>query len=553
MARIKLILVIVLFFVSFNSFSQDWSFFDKLSNTTDNKGIFKGQGGIYAFGSFENNLAILPLSLNSSGNLGAAIFLAKYNYNGSVEKLKSYCSTQNFSNVYMTEGKHNDFYLCFSFIDSVQIGDSVIHSLGEEDLALVKIQADTITWFKHFKCPKLIAAGDIKADNNGDVLIAGIYSDSIAYFNQDTITVTGTGAYPFFIKIDTLGNIKWVKEVAGVENQGGAGKIKIDNHNNYYLFLSVSSPALAKFDNTNPNNDITLNYWGSTSCLVKYSSLGQYKWAFHYGSTSVVSAIQYGAEVTLDNDNNTYICGTHFLSGGQITLKGGLNFTGGNDFDYYLIKVDSTGEVVWARESESFDNEYCHDVAVNKKGEVFVLGDFGITASADGKTITSQGSSNIFLSCYDTAGNHKWLKGIGGSGYDYDNKLLIDSNDNLLVMGITSSAPAYFDNDTYTADFNNQLFIARMTPYAIGLEGLSKNETIVVYPNPSNGILQVSFPRNMYTDLSMYNNIGQQVRYNKLNKNVMNTTIDCSALASGTYFLQCSNDNEFINKKIIIK
>ncbi len=557
MSKLCYISFCLLLFFSIKCSAQDWSFFDKVMGSLESQSAncVRTDTGIYIVGVYEGSFSVPPLSINS-GPLGSkSIALAKYDYNGTIKSLKSY-GNGNIMNqsVNYAQGLSGEHYFAFVFKDTMQLGQYTLISFGDEDIAICKILDDSVHWAKNFGSKwkdNLISSRNVlQVDNNGEILLCGNYSDT-AHFDNDTIIINNWGTFPFFLKMDTLGNILWLKEVAGSQNGGNPTAVNIDAENNSYLLCAINSTNTVNIDGYNPNLGVLYN--GYSSCLIKYNEQGVFQWVFHCGFAQFPASV-YPAQVTVDANKNSYICGRFTSSSpGQLNILGGGNLNSNNYNNYYIIKVDSNGSAKWARQSDAFSNEYCYDVALNKKGEVFVLGDFIGTSQADGKTITSQGSSDILLSCYDTAGNHKWLKGIGGSGYDYDNKLLIDSNDHLLVMGITSSTPAYFDNDTYTANFNNQLFIARMTPYAIGAEDVSNDETLLVYPNPSNGWLYITLPKNKYKTLSIYNSSGQVVRYKELSKTTSSETIDCSSLASGTYFLECANENERINKKIIIE
>ena len=71
---------------------------------------------------------------------------------------------------------------------------------------------------------------------------------------------------------------------------------------------------------------------------------------------------------------------------------------------------------------------------------------------------------------------------------------------------------------------------------------VSLEEAIVVYPNPTKDIINIS--KNV--DISVINYLGDMV-ISKQNTNVL----DMSKLSSGMYMLQITYDNKIINKRII--
>ena len=57
------------------------------------------------------------------------------------------------------------------------------------------------------------------------------------------------------------------------------------------------------------------------------------------------------------------------------------------------------------------------------------------TAGLDGNT--HNGSYDIFLAKYDSAGTKKWTKLLGTSGPDSGGDLVVDSSDNIYISGLT--------------------------------------------------------------------------------------------------------------------
>jgi len=82
----------------------------------------------------------------------------------------------------------------------------------------------------------------------------------------------------------------------------------------------------------------------------------------------------------------------------------------------------------------------------------------------------------------------------------------------------------------------------------VSSEEISKQKIISVYPNPSNGIFQLYFPKETYFEVTVYNSIGQQVHFSK-NSN----QIDITNLIDGIYFIKAKTNSEVFNGKIIKK
>lgn len=78
-------------------------------------------------------------------------------------------------------------------------------------------------------------------------------------------------------------------------------------------------------------------------------------------------------------------------------------------------------------------------------------------------------------------------------------------------------------------------------------------DTIILYPNPSTGVLNFSnqsFNENF--KIEVYTSLGQKV-YEKQYFDFENTTLDLSNLAKGNYFVNFSDATRSITKSVILK
>ncbi|MDD5152045.1 MAG: T9SS type A sorting domain-containing protein [Flavobacterium sp.] len=92
------------------------------------------------------------------------------------------------------------------------------------------------------------------------------------------------------------------------------------------------------------------------------------------------------------------------------------------------------------------------------------------------------------------------------------------------------------------------------TPTALGVEeNVSPNTRVVVYPNPSNGMLSVDF-KNEIKNIRVSNMLGQVVYEEKVDVSAAGTTknIDLSRFGNGTYILNVTNNEGTSNYKVIL-
>lgn len=104
---------------------------------------------------------------------------------------------------------------------------------------------------------------------------------------------------------------------------------------------------------------------------------------------------------------------------------------GGNDI--FLIKYDAFGNKQWSKQMGSTRDDYARGIALNKSGYIYITG--FTSGGLDGNTNT--GAIDAFLIKLDATGTKLWTKQWGSAGYDEPQNLAIDSKGNVLVTGVT--------------------------------------------------------------------------------------------------------------------
>src|SRR6185437_11247759 len=94
----------------------------------------------------------------------------------------------------------------------------------------------------------------------------------------------------------------------------------------------------------------------------------------------------------------------------------------------------------WAKQIGGPLNDYSQSIIVDALGNVYTTGYFSNTVDFDPSTATytlssSAGSTDIFISKLDNAGNFVWAKKIGGSGYDVAISIATDRLGNIYITG----------------------------------------------------------------------------------------------------------------------
>ena len=104
----------------------------------------------------------------------------------------------------------------------------------------------------------------------------------------------------------------------------------------------------------------------------------------------------------------------------------------------------------------------------------------------------------------------------------------------------------YLGDGTYT---NKNVPTAISCPLTSVKENNLDN-SISIYPNPTNGKIQISNTKNKVQEVGVYNMLGERL-YSFSNSQSSSLEIDLSTQQNGVYFIEIKSENEIVFKKVI--
>jgi hypothetical protein len=200
--------------------------------------------------------------------------------------------------------------------------------------------------------------------------------------------------------------------------------------------------------------------------------------------------------------------------------------------------------------------EYTYDANNNLTSEIFSYWDTSTNSWIfDFKyEYTYDANNNIIYeitSYWDTSTN-SW---IFDSKYEFTYDLTV-SIDNVLVpnnFDIESNNPIlsyfyyYYDGSDFVLDMKYIFYYSDIT----GINEVTDNYNVSIYPNPANDYLMINTTTNENLKIEIYTIRGQSVISTECINNASQMRIDISQLPSGMYFIRIANNQNNITKKFV--
>ena len=246
------------------------------------------------------------------------------------------------------------------------------------------------------------------------------------------VTVTGSAAP------------RWVHGLGGSATDVGYG-VAVDASGNAVMTGRVES---------------TVDFGGGVVCppaavfVSKYSQSGAAMWSKCLGGDLGGGT---GRAVAVDGNGNVLVTGkfsgTVDFGTGPITSAGAT--------DIFLAKYSAAGDPVWSRAFGGGMNDAGNGVAVDRGGNVVLIGTAGGGSDFGGGPIMANGYS-IVVAKFSPTGAHLWSKGIGDSFSNSGNAVAVDPSGNIAVTGAFSGPIDFGGGALISAAVD--IFLAKLSP-----------------------------------------------------------------------------------------
>ncbi|AWV97437.1 T9SS type A sorting domain-containing protein [Arcticibacterium luteifluviistationis] len=279
-----------------------------------------------------------------AGSKDSRIFASKYDSTGNLIWNQGFnqefsghgrtISTDQFDNVYIAGGSGSQFFIAKLDYSGKQV------------------------WTKHISVSNSRGCSltDINVDALGNIYFTGVFSIDYLYLDDFVLEHDNAwGDQTFFGKLDSGGEVVWVKTASGRSNGSPQIAITSDNH----LYLSGALFSGITFDNI---------YIEGICCqrpkpyLAKYTTDGDIVWA--KGAYTSYQGTGQTQDIKVDYDGNLYLTGIYFTCTGETCTE----------TDFYLEKYNPAGEHLWRKEIKMSTSDYSKSIDTDNYGNLYNVG-----------------------------------------------------------------------------------------------------------------------------------------------------------------------------------
>lgn len=326
----------------------------------------------------------------------------------------------------------------------------------------------------------------------------------------------------WIVKIDTLGNIQW-------DNTIGS---KLTDAVTITLNASDGGYLIGGYTSCDVSGDQNGMCYGDLDCwIVKLDIDGSILWQKTIGGSLFDEP-----EDAINTSDGGYLLG--LVSKSNISGNKTENCKG--DQDFWIVKIDSLGNIVWDKTLGGNGGEYLGGLCEDNNHNFYIGGASYSNISGD-KTENSRGGSDYWLVKIDNTGTVLWDKTMGGAENEFSSDISYNASDDSIIIGGTSLSSNTGDI-TEVSRGSADYWVVKLASDSLGTTSFNSS-TVSVYPNPTTKNIFIDFSE-MFKNIkiNVVNVLGQLV-FEKNYTNMSKIEFNIEG-AKGIYFVNIENENK---------
>lgn len=489
-------------------------------------------------------------------------FIAKFNTTGNLLWAKGIGGNRYEYVKAIATDMSGNVYIMGVFQESVDFdpgpGTAVLTAVTNIDSYILKLDgAGNFMWVKSFGGPSGIFGGtSLTTDALGNVYATGYYTGTVDFdpgSNTYSSTATALNGNLFMLKLTSSGNFVWAKNLYGQNGEYGTC-VAIDALG--HVYIAGTYLGTVDFDPGPGVSTLSSTANGGTATFVlKLDSSGNFKWVRNFsGSRNTVYR-----SLTIDPEGNTYAAGRFEWTTDFDPGPGVYNLTATANCNAVILKMDSLGNFVWAKDFQVATGPYrcdIHSIRLDSQSNVYTIGRFEGKVDFDPgtPTFTMTGTDNVFIAKLEKNGDFLWA---GNFNAPYSSSV---ANNDICALSIDASNVVYVSGNyrgtqdfdpgpgTYTLTTVNNYapFLLKFKPGIVGVREVEKDKAaVMLYPNPNLGTFKIKLDlKNEQAELLLLDALGREIKRQALQSGLNDVVL--KDYAPGLYYYFVLQHNKTI-------
>jgi PKD repeat protein len=312
-----------------------------------------------------------------------------------------------------------------TFQNTINLGGGTLTSAGASDMYIAKYSSTG----SHVCSLAIGGSGDERAyavavDASGNIFVTGSFQGAVNFGNATLVSSGGGDAFIAKYSGSCSTTALWSRRFGSSTEDTGYG-VSVDPSGDVIVSGNFSSNAdfgAGFVLTTGPFADVF---------IAKYAGAnGAYLWA---RTLRGISSADTGRSTGVDSAGNIIVTGTFAQTISDDVQPVVLTSSGGDDA--FLIKYSPAGTLLWARSMGGPGADGASGLAVDRGGNITIVGTFAQTIGFNGGSQASAGLSDVFAVKFSPMGNYLWSTRLGSAGVDIGYAVAADRVGNVVIAG----------------------------------------------------------------------------------------------------------------------
>lgn len=293
----------------------------------------------------------------------------------------------------------------------------------------------------------------MEVDHLGNTYVLGEFEGTVDFDPGNGVSnlTSNGGTDVYLLKLDAQGDFVWVKSFGGRLDDQGRSIIINDIG---LLFIAGTFKDTVDF---NPGAGVNqrVSNGGDDIFIMCFNSLnGGVFWTKTIGQLLDDDV----SSLALDDQSSLYATGDYSMQTDFNPGSAVFNLTPAGNADVFVLKLNVSGNFVWAKSFGGTNFERGDAIALDDNGNIYITGYFQGTADFDPGggvfNISTVSLRDMFVVKLRNNGSFLWAKSIGGF-WLFTSDLVLDSKKNVIVTG-SFRGNVDFDPGPNTAQLSSQ-------------------------------------------------------------------------------------------------